>query len=81
MNKKFHNYDELRDGITEAVKNCSDNVRVVIYIDDVLDEPIFIGIGAQENHLIISIRNNGKVEYRWTKETWSKVFRDALEGV
>lgn len=81
MNKKIHNYDELRDGITEAVKNCSDNVRVVIYIDDVFDAPISIRIGAEENHLIISIRNNGKVEYRWTKETWSKVFRDASEGV
>lgn len=88
VKRKFNDYDELReafydvrDEITEVVKTCSDNVRVVVYIDDVLDEPIIVGIGAEENRLRISIRSNGKVSYSWTKETWSKVFRDGWEGV
>lgn len=88
VKRKFNDYDELReafydvrDDITKVVKTCSDNVRVVIYIDDVLDDPIVVGIGAEENRLRISIRSNGKALYSWTKETWSKIFRDGWEGV
>lgn len=88
VKQKFNDYGELReafydvrDEITEVVKTCSDSVRVVVYIDDVLDEPIVVGIGAEENRLRISIRSNGKASYSWTKETWSKVFRDGWEGV
>lgn len=88
VKQKFNNYDKLReafydvrDDITDVVKTCSDNVRVVLYIDDVLDEPIVVGIGDQENRLRISIRSNGKASCSWTKETWSKIFRDGWEGV
>lgn len=88
VKRKFNDYDQLReafydvrDDITEVVKTCSDNVRVVVYIDDVLDDPIIVGIGAEENRLRISIRSNGKASYSWTKETWSKIFRDGWEGV
>lgn len=84
---KFHDYSMLREAfykvrnkIFETVKTCSDNVRVVIYIDDVLDEPIIVRIGAEENRLRISIRTDGKASYSWTKETWSKVFRDGWKG-
>lgn len=85
---KFHDYSMLReafykvrDKIFETVITCFDNVRVVIYIDDVLDEPIIVRNGAEENRLRISIRTDGKASYSWTKETWSKVFLDAWEGV
>lgn len=88
VKRKFNDYDQLReafydvrDDITEVMKTCSDNVRVVVYIDDVLDDPIIVGIGAEENRLRISIRSNGKASYSWTKETWSKIFRDGWEGV
>lgn len=85
---KFHDYSMLkeafykvRDKILETVKTCSDNVRVVIYMDDVLDKPIIVRIGAEENRLRISIRTDGKASYSWTKETWTKVFFDGWEGV
>lgn len=80
---KFHDYSMLReafykvrDKIFKTVKTCSDNVRVVIYIDYVLDKPIIFRIGAEENRLRISIRTDGKASYSWTKETWSKDFHD-----
>lgn len=56
-------------------------MRVVIFIDDVLlDYPIIVNIGAEENRLRISIRSNGKASYSWTMETWSKNYRDGWEG-
>lgn len=70
--QKLHNYDEpreafygIRDEFVQVVTNCSDNLRVVLYIEDVLDEPIVVRIRAEKNRLIISIKNNGNVEYRW----------------
>lgn len=85
---KFNDYDEFRevfydvwDDIIEVVKICFDNVRVVIYIDDVFDDLIVVGIGVEENWFWIFIRSNGKVLYSWIKEMWSKIFCDGWEGV
>lgn len=54
---------------------------VVIYIDEVLREPIKAGAGKKENRLRITIKSSGKVTYSWTKETWSKIFYDAWNEV
>lgn len=85
---KFKGYKELqesfydvRDGIHSFVQSCVDNVKVVIYMDEVLDQPIIVGVGKQQNRLRITIKSNGSVTYDWTKETWAKVCRDAWNSV
>lgn len=84
----FNSYEELketfydvRDEIHNFVRSCAENVEVAIYIDKVLREPIKVGVGKEENRLRITIKSGGKVTYSWTKETWSKIFRDGWEGV
>lgn len=69
----------IRDCIYQWVRSCADNVRVVLYVDDILDDPITIGVGSQENRLRITIKPDGKVTYSWTKQTWGKIFRDVKE--
>lgn len=71
----------VRDEIHKHVKTCDRNIRVVIYFDDVLDDPLVVVVGPGENRLRITIKRNGKVTYNWTKETLAKFFRDAWEGI
>lgn len=71
----------VRDNIHEVVSSCAENIRVVIYFNDVIDDPLVVATGSEENRLRISINTDGKVTYAWTKQTWTKVFRDAKEGV
>lgn len=66
----------IRDDLTLAVSSCADNVEVIIYLDDVLDDPINIIVGAGDNRLRITIQTDGKVTARWTDETWGKIFND-----
>lgn len=74
-------YRGIRDSIYEWVRSCADNVRVVVYVDDILDDPIIVAIGDQENRLRITIKTDGKVTYSWTKQTWTKIFRDVKETI
>lgn len=81
----FQNFQELKrafqdvgDDINDVVRSCADNVRVVIYIDEILDDPIVVSVGKEQNRLQIIIKEGGNVEYSWTKQTWSKVFLDAV---
>ena len=78
IREAFYN---VRDEIHKYVKTCDRNIRVVIYFDDVLDDPLVVVVGPGENRLRITIKRNGKVTYSWTKETWAKFFRDAWEGI
>lgn len=71
----------VRDNIHEVVRSCATNVRVVIYFDDVLDEPIHVKSGREENRLRITINSDGTSTYAWTKQTWAKVFLDVKENV
>lgn len=71
----------VREGITEVVRSCSDNIRCVVYIDEILDEPIVVAYGKEENRLIITICSNGKVTYKWSHETWAKFLSDVLNEV
>lgn len=71
----------VRDNIHEVVRSCATNVRVVIYFDDVLDEPIHVKSGREENRLRITINSDGTSTYAWTKQTWAKVFLDVKEDV
>lgn len=88
VKKKFEGHQRekeafycIRDGFTPLIESCADNVRVALYVDDILDEPIIVGIGDEENRLRITIKTNGTVTYGWINETWGKIFRDALMTV
>lgn len=72
---------EVRDDINNVVGSCASNVRVVVYIDGVLDDPIVVKFGKEKNRLVITIATNGNVKYQWTKETWKKAFRDGWAKV
>lgn len=78
MKKAFFN---LRGGIHNFVSGCVKNVKVTIYIDEVLEDPIEVIAGAGDNELVITIDENAHVNYDWTKETWSKVLSDAWNHV
>ena len=70
----------VRDGICQIVRSCYDDITVVIYFDDVLDDPLEMKVGDGNNRLVISIRQ-GHISLSWAKKTWSKLFFDAREKV
>lgn len=72
---------DLRDEISHIVKNCANNVKVVVYFDFVLDRPITVQVGQAENRLRITIKDDGRITLSWTKETWSKYFSDVLDVI
>lgn len=47
-NEQKEAFPELRDGICVIVKSCADNIRLVIYIDEVLDQPITVVVGKEQ---------------------------------
>lgn len=70
----------VRDSISLIVRGCYTDVQVAIYFDDVLADPLVVKVGAGNNKLIISIRED-KIYLTWTKVTWSKAFSDGLEKI
>ena len=72
---------EIRNTIHQHMKTCADNVRVTIYVDEVLDEPLEFCIGLGENELIITVKHDGTVEYNWTYYTYESAFWGFLEWV
>lgn len=72
---------KLRGGIHNFVSGCVQNVKVSIYIDEILEDPIEVLAGAGDNELVITIDENADVSYEWTKETWSKIIKDAWNNV
>lgn len=49
------------------IDGCADNIKITIYLDDVLDGSIEIRAGQAENCLRITITNNGDITHNWTK--------------
>lgn len=82
MNRKKA-FRKLRDGICDIVKSCADNIRVVIYIDEVLDQPNTVVVVEDENRLRITctIKEDGIVTFFWMKENWGKIFREPWKKV
>lgn len=64
--------------IDEDMKLCAENVKLVIYVNDVLDKPIIISSSSKENHLQITIRNDGTVIRKWIRITWVYFFSKVL---
>lgn len=69
---------QFRDGICELVRSCADNVEVVVKMNEILDDPIIITTGKGENKLLVTIHSETGIYYKWTKETWTKMFRRLL---
>lgn len=71
FNLQRNAYYNLRDNIPSYLKTCADNVELVIYVDDVLEQPIHVRAGKGENGVAITIRIDGTLAVKWTKETCS----------
>lgn len=69
---------EFRENLPELVRSCEDNVEVVVKMNEVLDNPIIITAGKRENKLLVTIHSETGVDYKWTKETWTKMFKGLL---
>lgn len=69
---------QFRVGIRVLVRSCADNVEVVVKMNEILDDPIIIITGKGENKLLVTIHSETGIHYRWTTETWTKMFRGLL---
>lgn len=65
----------LRDNIQRMIEGCADNIKITIYLDDVLDGFIEIMAGQEENLLSISIKSNGDMTHSWNRRTNELTFR------
>lgn len=74
------NFIEIRGNISKLVRSCADNVKVVIHMNAILDDPIIVTAGKGENILLVTIHSETGVDYKWTKETQTKVFGNGWEN-
>lgn len=60
---------DARDIIHDLVKMCSDNVKIFIFVNDVLGscKPIVICAGKMENVVHITVKTSGIVTHDWKK--------------
>lgn len=62
--------------INPHVKNCADNVKLTIYMNDI---NIVIYAGKGENEIVITIEDNGNLTIFYCQKTWSKYFNDGWD--
>lgn len=60
------------------MRSCVDNVKVVIYMNEILDDFIIVIVGKGENIFLVIIYSEIGVDYKWIKEIWIKVFWEWL---
>lgn len=72
---------DVRDKIHDLVKMCSDNVQIVIFVNDVLGKSIVICAGKMENVVHITIKNSGIVTHDWKKKQCKKHVYDNWESM
>lgn len=63
---------DARDKIHDLVKMCSDNVKIIIFVNDVLGKPIVICAGKMKNVVHITVKTSGIVTLDWKKKLWKK---------
>lgn len=66
---------KFEKNICELVGSCADNVEVVVKMNEIMDDPIIVTAGKGENKLLVTIHSETGVDYKWTKETWTKIFK------
>lgn len=78
-------FQKIRQTVHEKVKYCNEDINVVIYADDVLEEPISIIKGSGRNRLMISIESEGQITFDFTDRTWTtkakEIFASIFEAV
>lgn len=62
---------DVRDDLEQIVRECTDNVTVVIHMDDFLCQPITLRSGSGSNKVVIRIDECGSVRYEYVLKTWS----------
>lgn len=62
---------DVRDDLEQIVRECIDNVTVVIHMDDFLCQPITLRSGSGSNKVVIRIDECGSVRYECVLKTWS----------
>lgn len=76
--KQIESVHCFRHDINQHMKNCADNVKLTLYINNV---EIIICAGKMENEIVITIKNDGDTKITWHKETWSKYFNDKMKQI
>lgn len=71
----------LKDNIQPMIDGCADNIKITIYLDDVLDGSIEIKAGQAENFLRITIKNNGDITHNWNKTIQELTFEKCGKDV
>lgn len=74
--KQIEGVQCFRHDINQHMKNCADNVKLTLYINNV---EIIICTGKMENEIVITIKDDGDTKKNWLKETWSKYFNDGRD--
>lgn len=78
-------FNKVRDIILDLGTTFADNVKIVIYVIDVFDQPIVISTRMTDNELSITINIDGTLKVKWEKETcsykevWWKFLHDVYE--
>lgn len=72
-------FADVRKVINQTVRSCADNIKVTVYMDEVLDEPIVETVGNGENKLLITIDSDNGNDFTWTEETLAKAFWDGWD--
>lgn len=73
-------FADIQELITQTVRNCADNIKVIIYMDEVLDDPVITTVGQGENKLLITLDSDNGVDFTWTEETLAKAFWDGWDS-
>lgn len=73
-------FADVQNLITQTIRNCADNIKLIIYRDEVLDDPVIVSVGEGENKLLITIDSDNGVDFTWTEETLAKAFWDGWEN-
>lgn len=62
-------FHKVRDMILDLDTTFADNVKVIIKVIDVFDQPIVISTTNTDNELRITIKIDGTLKVKWTKDT------------
>lgn len=66
---------KVRDEIDGDLEFCANNVQIIIYVNDILDNPLVISSGSKEKQMHITINNDGTVTKEWKRRTSVNVSR------
>ena len=72
-------FQKIRQTVHEKVKYCKEDVSVIIYADDVLEQPVTYGTGR--NRLMITIESEGQITFDFTDKTWTTKAKEIFASI